>query len=635
MPYDESVLNDLRIRHRVSEIVGRYVSLKKRGREHEALCPFHKEKTPSFTVNDAKRFAHCFGCGWHGDIFQFVMDIEGVKFPEAVARITGEAPPPTEKGERPPDPAPDPPAEAIKWYKDLPTYAEAVYDYIDADGKLRFKVARIPKEKAPGKKRKQFWTYTPAKKKGAPGWAATQRMDRDRPLYRLGAALTANSTIHVFEGEKCVDRFLEAVPDAVAVTCCGGSQAWQRTDWTPLHGRDVLLVADENEAGRRMMLGLAELLSGKVASLEIALPEGDSGDDIADQIARGGKDAAIEYIARWAEPYEPAPPPPEPYNGPVPLTMAQKFARGDYQRPWLIEGLLPIDGLGLIAAQPKVGKSTFTRCLALAVARGEDFLGRAVRQGPALVVSLEDSDNAVAAHMRGIGSNENDQVLWLSGEDFDPDPGRRLDELESVIVQYGTKLAIIDPIFRFIAVQDADSYAEVGKALAPLLEMSRRRETSIMISHHNRKAGGEYGTQVLGSTAIFASVDTLISLRRDGKMRTIETTQREGEDMEETVLHLDLQGWASLGGTRQDAKRRDAEEAILHILEKARAPMTTPQIIEASGRQRKIVLAALNKLVQDFGVKQRGSGSRSAPFQYEHPSVAVYARREQNEDIPL
>ena len=70
---------------------GRKVRLTRKGREHSGLCPFHNEKTPSFTVNDDKAFYHCFGCGEHGDVISFVMETEGLSFPEAVERLAGQA----------------------------------------------------------------------------------------------------------------------------------------------------------------------------------------------------------------------------------------------------------------------------------------------------------------------------------------------------------------------------------------------------------------------------------------------------------------------------------------------------------------------------------------------------------------
>lgn len=71
----------------VSEVVGKKVKLKLRGHEFHGLCPFHNEKSPSFTVNDQKGFYHCFGCQAHGDIVGFVMNNEGLEYRDAVIKL--------------------------------------------------------------------------------------------------------------------------------------------------------------------------------------------------------------------------------------------------------------------------------------------------------------------------------------------------------------------------------------------------------------------------------------------------------------------------------------------------------------------------------------------------------------------
>jgi DNA primase len=91
MRFSPEFLDELRLRTRLTDVVGRKVKLVRKGREHGGLCPFHNEKTPSFTVNDDKGFYHCFGCGAHGDVVKFVMETEGLGFPEAVERLAGEA----------------------------------------------------------------------------------------------------------------------------------------------------------------------------------------------------------------------------------------------------------------------------------------------------------------------------------------------------------------------------------------------------------------------------------------------------------------------------------------------------------------------------------------------------------------
>src|SRR5271163_3829084 len=87
MRFTPQFLDELRARLPVSDVVGRRVKLRKAGREWKGLSPFNKERTPSFFVNDHKGFYHDFSSGKHGDIFTFVMETEGVDFPEAVERL--------------------------------------------------------------------------------------------------------------------------------------------------------------------------------------------------------------------------------------------------------------------------------------------------------------------------------------------------------------------------------------------------------------------------------------------------------------------------------------------------------------------------------------------------------------------
>ncbi|SDM47372.1 DNA primase [Methylobacterium phyllostachyos] len=100
MRYPPHILEEIRARLPASSVVGRRVQLKKAGREWRGLSPFNAEKTPSFYVNDQKQFYHCFSSSKHGDIFTFLMETEGLSFPEAVERLASEAgvslPAPTE-----------------------------------------------------------------------------------------------------------------------------------------------------------------------------------------------------------------------------------------------------------------------------------------------------------------------------------------------------------------------------------------------------------------------------------------------------------------------------------------------------------------------------------------------------------
>ncbi len=85
----EAKINQVREQTDIVELISQYVSLKRSGANNTGLCPFHSEKSPSFSVNAAKQFYHCFGCGVGGDVFSFLMQTEGLAFPDAVRRLAG------------------------------------------------------------------------------------------------------------------------------------------------------------------------------------------------------------------------------------------------------------------------------------------------------------------------------------------------------------------------------------------------------------------------------------------------------------------------------------------------------------------------------------------------------------------
>jgi DNA primase len=89
--YSEEILDEIRNRLDIVELISEYVSLKPSGKGYKGLCPFHQEKTPSFMVDSEKQIFHCFGCGEGGNIFTFVMKMEKVKFPEAVKILADKA----------------------------------------------------------------------------------------------------------------------------------------------------------------------------------------------------------------------------------------------------------------------------------------------------------------------------------------------------------------------------------------------------------------------------------------------------------------------------------------------------------------------------------------------------------------
>ncbi|HEX9136796.1 MAG TPA: CHC2 zinc finger domain-containing protein, partial [Nitrospirota bacterium] len=83
----DDIINQIRDRTDIVEIVGQHVSLTRAGQNLKGLCPFHQEKSPSFTVSPSRQIFHCFGCGAGGNVFAFLTRITGASFPETVREL--------------------------------------------------------------------------------------------------------------------------------------------------------------------------------------------------------------------------------------------------------------------------------------------------------------------------------------------------------------------------------------------------------------------------------------------------------------------------------------------------------------------------------------------------------------------
>lgn len=274
-------VESLKARLDLAEVVGRYVQLKKAGKEFEARCPFHDERTPSFSVIPSKGFFHCFGCGAHGDVIGFYQRITGKSFKDALVDLGGSefaAARDIVRREVTHD-------AGEKWVPIMPVPADApdlmgdgdwtvpIFNpkrskmsrikpsrrdaYLSADGSLLGYVLRSDfPDNDTGKVRK--WTPTVTWCVGPRGnrqWCL-QHFPSPRPLLGLDAlAAKPYANVLVVEGEKCRAAGAGAWPQYAVVSWPGGSNGLAKVDWSPLSGRDVVLWPDADEAGRKAMLG--------------------------------------------------------------------------------------------------------------------------------------------------------------------------------------------------------------------------------------------------------------------------------------------------------------------------------------------------------------------------------------------
>jgi len=280
---------------------------------------------------------------------------------------------------------------------------------------------------------------------------------------------------------------------------------------------------------------------------------------------------------------------------------------------WLVEDHLPAGGDSLLVAKPKVGKSTLARCLALAVARAEDFLGFKTTQGPVFYLALEEKRSEVRRHFQAMGAREADPIFIFCA----PSPADGLAQLRQAIKGRKPVLVIVDPLFRFVRVKDGNDYAAVTTALEPLHVLARESGAHVLAVHHEGKGGRQGGDAVLGSTALFGSVDTLLIMKRGEKYRTLSSIQRYGTDLEEITLDYDEETRTlSAGLARAEADQREAATAIVEFLSGQNEAIEENMIHESVEGRKAVKVKALRRAVKDGKITRTGSGTKRDVYRY-------------------
>ncbi|MDQ3816468.1 MAG: AAA family ATPase [Acidobacteriota bacterium] len=284
---------------------------------------------------------------------------------------------------------------------------------------------------------------------------------------------------------------------------------------------------------------------------------------------------------------------------------------------------LPAGGISICAAKPKVGKSTLARNLAVAITRGEAFFGRATAKGKVIYLCLEEKRAEVAAHFRRMGAHGSD-ILIHTGRL----PDDALAALKDVIAEFDPALVIIDPLSRFVRVIDFNDYAQMARGLEPLIDLARVTGCHILSVHHCGKGEREGGDALLGSTAIFGAIDTALMMKRRDNTRTLHTVQRYGDDMPETVAHLDPEtGIVTAGGDLATLQVDERKRAVLEAM--GDEWLSEPDVKERVGGNQTLTAKAIRALYDAGELQRTGAGKRGDPYLYAKPSSSRgYARAE-------
>ncbi len=295
--------------------------------------------------------------------------------------------------------------------------------------------------------------------------------------------------------------------------------------------------------------------------------------------------------------------------------LRELLARPETPVDWLWQGRLAEGTVSAVVSKPKVGKSTFARNLCLAISRGEELLGLSTRGGACIYLALEERVEDVTADFRAMGATGGEQILVHA----DTIPARGILALIELVRERKPVLVVIDPLFRLAHIKDEKAYAETYAALGPLIDVARDTGAHILVTHHMGKgmAKADPIDSPLGSTAIGGAVSSLVILKRSEAYRTVQTVQRLGQDMPETVLTFDSETRRlSVGGTRFEVDRQECGEAILEFLKAAGEGKTEPEIDDRVDGKTTLKRKALRDLAENGSVTREGSGKRGAPYKY-------------------
>jgi len=277
---------------------------------------------------------------------------------------------------------------------------------------------------------------------------------------------------------------------------------------------------------------------------------------------------------------------------------------------WLWDGILPAGGLGLLVAKPKVGKTTLAFNLALAVAGGNDFLGRKTKQSAVVYLALEEKRSEIRKKLKAAGETP-DRISFHFGSA----PEKAIRKVRTLIQNTKAGLLVVDVLQKLCRVKDLNDYAQVTNTLEPLMATAREENCHILLTHHAGKTDRQDGDDILGSTALLGGVDTSIHIKKRDQRRTFFTIQRYGEDMPETIIELKADGSLEALGSRQQVEIEETLPLILEAVKEGR--MTEKELYERVERDKNKVAKGLRLLYERGNVTRAGSGKRGDPYTYE------------------
>ncbi|WP_160140521.1 AAA family ATPase [Blastochloris tepida] len=380
----------------------------------------------------------------------------------------------------------------------------AVYGYTDEAGELLFEVVRYAPQK----------DFRQRRPDGRGGHVWNLKDTRIVP-YRLPETLEAlalGKTVAIVEGEKDADRLAKL---GIPATCNpGGAGKWRDEFGALFDGADVIILPDNDDAGRDHAERVAKSLASHAARIRVVeLPDLPRKGDVSDFLNRGGTVEALLDIVEHAPPWRPKA---------VTRFPSIRYGDEDSAPPlrWLVKGLLPEAGLSTVYGPPGTSKTFVALDLALHVAHGRDWFERRTEPGGVLYVSGEGA-SGMLLRMKAWRQEKGDGTrapfvpvpssVNLYDEEGDVDV--LIDDVKAHGAALGVpvRLIVLDTLSRMIGSGDEDKARDINMVVQRAEHVQRETGAHVLIVHHS---GKDRDRGMRGSNALLGAVDASIEVSR-------------------------------------------------------------------------------------------------------------------------
>lgn len=578
--------------HLLERVLARLEGVEGRDGCYKALCPAHDDHNPSLSVREVaengqeKVLLKC----WAGCDTEAVLEKLGLGWKDLFSG--GET--------------------------GSPSRIVATYDYTDAAGNLLHQTVRFEPKR-----------FSQRRPDGNGGWAWNLR-GLEPVLYGLPnvcRAVSDGERVFVVEGEKDAERARDEL-GIVATTCPMGAEKWRDSYTDVLREAYVVLIPDNDRAGRAHVVDVAGRLLGVAASVKVLdLPGMPEKGDLSDWLDAGGTKEALNTLVENAPEFDSGligggfgP------NESLPVkTVSEVLAESGDGPEWIVESLLAKGNITDLSGEAKFsGKTTWAMHMIARVLEGEDFMGFPTVRSKVLYLTEQGNNFAEAVQKAGLEDADGGlfvvlhrDVRAITWKDL---VSKAVEDCERL----GAGVLLVDTFAAFSGIvgTEENNSGNIHEKMAPLKEAAQVHDLAVLYIRHAGKSG-----RARGSSQFEAEGDIILTLKRaEGNqkenVRVLEGIGRYDDIPRKLNIELAESGYVALGSDKR-VEFRKAVEAVKRVVPRARDNAITQEALlealEGEGTSKKTMQRALTWLVDQKAIRREGKGVKKDPYLYWMP----------------